>query len=111
MAKKEELNKEPKYSTFVIHTAKYKTLLTKSFMERKSWVPDNEMVIRALIPGNIQKILVKVGDEVKIRDRLMVLEAMKMYNQIRSPLNGKIKSISVKEGQIVPKTTVLLEIE
>ncbi|MBL6963615.1 MAG: acetyl-CoA carboxylase biotin carboxyl carrier protein subunit [Bacteroidetes bacterium] len=108
---KEEEKKESKYSTFVVHTAKYKTLLTKSFMERKSWEPENTNIIKAIIPGNINKIMIKKGDVVKVGDRLLVLEAMKMYNQILSPVNGKIKSIKVKEGEIVAKNAILVELE
>jgi biotin carboxyl carrier protein len=109
--KKVEPNKEPKYSTFVIHTAKYKTLLTKSFTERKKWVPANDKLIKALIPGNVGKINVKKGDEQKLGDTLLILEAMKMYNQILAPMDGIIKSVLVKEGAIVPKLTVLIEME
>ncbi|MFC2114621.1 acetyl-CoA carboxylase biotin carboxyl carrier protein subunit [Bacteroidota bacterium] len=111
MVKKKVESGEVEYSKFVIHTAVYKTLLTEKFLNREKWEPQNDLMVKALIPGNINKVHVKIGDNVKVGDRLLVLEAMKMYNQILAPVPGKVKHINVKEGQIVPKGTLLLELE
>jgi biotin carboxyl carrier protein len=112
MAKKEVEKKDsPKFSTLVVHTAKYKTLLTKTYNERKKWEPVNEKIVKAAIPGNIGKIYVQEGDVVKAGGKLLVLEAMKMFNQLLAPIEGKIKKVHVKEGDNVPKSTVLVEFE
>jgi biotin carboxyl carrier protein len=53
---------------------------------------------------------VKVGDEIKIGDRLLVLEAMKMENNITSEKAGKVTAISVQPGQQVLQDAVLIEL-
>ena len=58
-------------------------------------------VIESPMPGNIWKILVKEGQEVKSGDVLLILEAMKMENEILAPRDGKIASITTSEGSAV----------
>jgi biotin carboxyl carrier protein len=53
------------------------------------------------MPGSVMEVKVKVGDNVKDGDVLVVLEAMKMENEITAPSSGKIKSINVKKGDTV----------
>lgn len=53
------------------------------------------------MPGNIWKVLVKPGDSVKSGDVLIILEAMKMENEIFAPADGVIASVEVKEGVAV----------
>ncbi len=67
--------------------------------------------ITAPMPGLILEISVKVGDEVKENDPLLILEAMKMENMINSPREGIIKSITVKKGDAVDKNQLLIEFE
>jgi biotin carboxyl carrier protein len=67
--------------------------------------------IKAPMPGLILEITVKVGDEVKEDDTLLILEAMKMENVIHSPREGIIKSIHVKERETVDKNVLLIEFE
>ncbi len=57
--------------------------------------------IKSQMPGKILRISVKVGDEVKKGQSIMVMEAMKMENEIKSPQDGIIKDIKVAEGQAV----------
>ena len=66
--------------------------------------------IRALMPGRITSILVKEGEEVKEGTPLLILEAMKMQNEITSPANGRVKTIFVREGESVKKDAVLVSI-
>lgn len=66
--------------------------------------------INAPLPGTILKILVKEGDEVKTGQKLMVLEAMKMENNILAESGGKIQSIKVQENTAVLQGDLLLEI-
>ena len=100
-----------KYKQFVLHTAKYKTLLTKKFEERKKYVAPDPKKVFAFIPGSIKKISVKEGKTVKVGQNLFMLEAMKMLNQVKSPINGRLKKINVKQGDIVMKNQLLLEFE
>ncbi len=53
------------------------------------------------MPGKIIKVLAKVGDDVKAGQGIIVVEAMKMENELKSPKEGKIKEIKVKEGDAV----------
>ncbi|MBI9040071.1 biotin/lipoyl-containing protein [Lutibacter sp.] len=66
--------------------------------------------IVAPIPGTVLSIDVNIGDEVKIGDRLLVLEAMKMENNIASEKAGKVTAIQVKIGQQVLQNEVMIEL-
>ena len=67
--------------------------------------------IKAPMPGLIINISVKEGDEVKKGDALLILEAMKMENVIKSPRDGKIKKLNVQLKQAMEKNQVMLEFE
>ena len=67
--------------------------------------------IKAPIPGLITRVLVSEGDEVEIGQPVLVLEAMKMENEIRTPCTGPIKTIHVLPGQSVTRNEVLAEIK
>ncbi len=66
--------------------------------------------INSPLPGTVVKILVREGDTVKVGQKLMVLEAMKMENNIDSDKDGKITSIPVRPGQSVMEGDTLIEI-
>ncbi|HEV2489417.1 MAG TPA: biotin/lipoyl-containing protein [Candidatus Acidoferrales bacterium] len=55
----------------------------------------------APMPGKIVRVLVKTGESVETGQGLMVVEAMKMQNEIKSPKSGKIERLLVREGQAV----------
>ena len=57
--------------------------------------------IIAPMPGKVIRVLVKAGDEVKAGQGLLVVEAMKMQNEIRSPKNGTVERVLAQEGQAV----------
>lgn len=67
--------------------------------------------LKAPLPGNIFKILKNVGDEVKKGETVMIMEAMKMENNIQSEKDGKIANIKVREGDSVLQNDVLVEFE
>jgi biotin carboxyl carrier protein len=67
--------------------------------------------LKAQMPGKIVKILVKAGDAVKKGDRLLVMEAMKMENEIKAAQDGVIKELKVNEGQAVETGAELLKFE
>ena len=64
-------------------------------------VSQGQEVIEAPMPGNIWKIIAKEGDEVKAGDILLILEAMKMENEILAPRDGIVSSINTTEGSAV----------
>ncbi|MDO9547646.1 MAG: biotin/lipoyl-containing protein [Candidatus Marinimicrobia bacterium] len=66
--------------------------------------------IVAPLPGLILKIHVKPGDAVKAGQNLVVMEAMKMENDVQAPGDGSVKSILIKEGDSVIEGDVLIEI-
>ena len=99
------------YKSLLIDDAKYKTIITAKFEKRVPYKTPDESKITSIIPGTIVKITVEEGDIVKEGDKLMILEAMKMRNQLLVPFDGKILKIHVQEGQIIPKSTLLVEIE
>lgn len=68
-------------------------------------------VVKAPMPGLILKINKQKGDSVKIGDPLFLLEAMKMENEIRSPITGTIKELMIKEGTSVEKDEIILTFE
>ena len=67
--------------------------------------------IKAPMPGLVLNILVEEGQEIKKGDTLIVLEAMKMENILKSPTDGKIKKVSVKKGIAVEKGQILIEFQ
>jgi biotin carboxyl carrier protein len=67
--------------------------------------------VKAPLPGVITSIEVSVGDEVKAGDTLLVLEAMKMANNIEAEKDGKVTAICVKPGQSVMEDDALVVIE
>jgi biotin carboxyl carrier protein len=62
------------------------------------------------MPGQVLRILVQVGQQVKTGDSLVVLEAMKMEQTIRTTINGRVQSVLVKTGQVVAPGQMLVEI-
>jgi biotin carboxyl carrier protein len=67
--------------------------------------------MRAMMPGRVINILVNVGDEVAHLQGVLVLEAMKMENEIKSPKAGKVTEVKVTPGQTVEKGELLAVIE
>lgn len=65
--------------------------------------------VKAPLPGKIMKINVKAGDIVKKGDVLLIMEAMKMENNVLASKDGVVESISVKPGENVLEGDVLLE--
>ena len=105
-----EESKNREYHLFVTGSGSYDTTLNKMFLERKPWEPEDPKKILSFMPGTVEQIMVKVGDEVKEGDVLMIFRAMKMSNRMISPVGGTVKAINVAEGANVPKNTVMIEL-
>jgi biotin carboxyl carrier protein len=67
--------------------------------------------VMAPMPGTIIEILVEVGDEVKVDEELIILEAMKMENPIVAPADGKVAEIKVDEEDKVAANDILVVLE
>lgn len=63
--------------------------------------------VNAPMPGNILDVKVKPGDSVKAGDTLLILEAMKMENEISAPQDGTIASVDVRKGDVVDSGALL----
>lgn len=72
---------------------------------------DLNNAVMSPLPGVITEIKVKVGDEVKAGDTVVVLEAMKMANNLDAEKSGKVTAVLVKEGESVMEDTPLVVIE
>ena len=66
--------------------------------------------LKAPLPGTITEIKVQVGQQVNVGDVVVVLEAMKMQNNIESDYAGKVTSIVVKQGETVMEGSVIMTI-
>ena len=63
------------------------------------------------MPGKVVKIFKKEGDKVSVGETVLILEAMKMENEIKSGAEGIVKSVNVKEGQALEAGFLMVEIE
>jgi len=105
-----------------VHQEKLKTTKTPTLVRQnvpvdrkdskiKKTVSSRAHALKAPLPGSIFKILKHVGDEVKKGETILIMEAMKMENNIQSEKDGTIVSMKVKEGDTVLQNDVLAEIE
>lgn len=72
---------------------------------------EGKQLIAAPMPGKVVKVLVKVGDDVQQNQGLVVVEAMKMENELKSPKAGKVTELFCKEGQTVENGAKLVVVE
>jgi acetyl/propionyl-CoA carboxylase alpha subunit len=70
-----------------------------------------EQSVVAPMPGRVVRLLVDRGDEVTARQGVVVVEAMKMENELRSPKDGRVKEVAVTPGASVEAGRVLVVIE
>ena len=73
--------------------------------------PASDTTVVAPLPGTITKVVAKAGQKVKKGDVLVVMEAMKMANDIVAEANGTVKAVSVSEGQSVNQGDVQIEFQ
>jgi biotin carboxyl carrier protein len=68
-------------------------------------------MVSSPMPGKVVKLLVREGEEVKADQGVIVVEAMKMENELKSAVTGKVKEVFVKEGDVVESGAKLLLVE
>ncbi len=72
---------------------------------------EGRAVVRSPMPGKLVRTLVAVGDEVEEHQGLVVVEAMKMENELRAPKAGTVVELPAEDGQLVEGNAVLVVIE
>jgi biotin carboxyl carrier protein len=72
---------------------------------------EGKQTLTSPMPGKVVKVLVQPGDEVKEGQGLVVVEAMKMENEMKAPKDGKVVEVHVKEGQAVEGNAKLCAVE
>ena len=105
-----------KYTVLINGVSYTFTIETPISYKRKKYIEKNKSksrteLVGAPMPGKIVDILIEEGAKVLEGESLLILEAMKMQNEIGSPASGTVKKIFIKEGDIVNKEDVLIEIE
>jgi len=82
-----------------------------SELQKSKNISAKKLNIKAPMPGLLLKLKKNIGDQVKTGEPLLILEAMKMENEIKSPASGIVKEIFFKEGQSVEKNSIILTFE
>jgi pyruvate carboxylase subunit B len=67
--------------------------------------------VTSSMPGTVVDVMVKIGSSVKAGDAVLVIEAMKMENEVSAPIAGKVKAVNVSKGDSVNPDEALVEIE
>jgi biotin carboxyl carrier protein len=102
--------KKARCKTLIIDGDKYRTRYNTKFERRKVWKNTNPKKITSNIPGTVIKLYAKAGQEVRKGEPILILEAMKMKNKILFQTDGIVKSVRVKEGDVIPKDHLMLEL-
>jgi biotin carboxyl carrier protein len=105
------MSEKKEYKELIIQGAVYKTTFTKKFENRVNWKAPNENLLHSFIPGTIIDLFVKPKDKVKEGEVILLLEAMKMQNQVKMPFDGEIVKIHVKKDEVIPNRHHLIEIK
>jgi biotin carboxyl carrier protein len=98
------------HDLLIIQGAEYETSFTTKFKNRKPWKLPNLNLIYSFIPGTVIEILVKPGQKVKQGETLLILEAMKMLNNVNMPFDGEVIKINVVPKDKVSKNQVMIEV-
>jgi len=104
------MNTERK-SHIIVDGTKYETRLTAKFKLRKAYKAHDPKKLTAFIPGVIDEIFVRHGKHVRKGEPLLILEAMKMKNNVNAHDDVTIKAVHIKKGQRVAKDELLIEFE
>jgi biotin carboxyl carrier protein len=100
---------EKKLDKLTIDDTEYSTEIPEYSRKPYEGVPDPSEV-RAFIPGTIVDVKVSEGDSVQPGDVLLLLDAMKMHNEICSTIQGRVKQLHVKMDDTVQKNQLMVSI-
>lgn len=95
----------------IIGGAVYQTTFTRKFEQRVNWEAPNINMLHSFIPGTIIDIYAKPKQKLKEGEVILLLEAMKMQNQVRMPFDGEIVKIHVKKDEVIPNRYLMVEIK
>jgi biotin carboxyl carrier protein len=107
-----ELDQEvntPKTPT-IVRQAIEKTPEEALIQKTADLTPKGVTSVRSPLPGNISKVMISVGSQVNRGDTLMIMESMKMQNNILSEKSGVVRNINVKVGDTVLQGDILAEL-
>ncbi len=99
---------EKKIEHLVVDDTSYETEIPEGYIREGKKEAVNPGDIRAIIPGSIIDIKVRKGQDVAAGDVVIVLEAMKMYNDIEAESDGKVAEILVSKGDKVAKGQLMI---
>ncbi len=102
---------KPPLKTLRIDDTSYETYYTRKFENRKNFRSVDPGKVCCVIPGVVQKIHVSPGRKVTQGEPLLVLEAMKMANDVLAPRSGVVKNVHVTTGTLVTKGALLIDLE
>lgn len=105
------MENENKFLKLNIDFTDYETKITSKFARRKKYESPDPDKVKAFIPGIITEIRIKEGQDVEIGQVLLILEAMKMKNNVKSPRHGRIKKVLIFKDKMVVKNETLIEFE
>ena len=105
------MEEKKEYKELIIQGTIYKTTFTKKFEQRENYKAPDENLIYSFIPGTVIDIFVKPKEKVNKGDTIMLLEAMKMQNQIKMPFDGEIVKIHVKKDELIPNRHLMVAIK
>jgi pyruvate carboxylase len=94
----------------IVQGVQYATNFTRKYRNRKPWKMPNLNLIHSFIPGTVIDVLVKQGQTVKQGETLMILEAMKMHNNVLMPFDGEVVKINVEPKDKVAKNHPMMEV-
>jgi biotin carboxyl carrier protein len=104
-----KVNVRLRHSTFPLEILDEKKLRLRRAAGR--FTVEGRQVVTSPMPGKVVKILIRVGDAVKRGQGLVVVEAMKMENELKSPKDGKVVEVTAAEGQAVEANAKLCTVE
>lgn len=103
--------------SLLIEGSRFETTIRTALQEKASSLLQQKASFRrktevkAPMPGMVLKVNKKSGDNIKQGETILILEAMKMENDLRAPIAGELKEIFIEEGTAVEKGAVLFTIE
>lgn len=108
--------KQNKYTVMLNGVWHTFTVETPFSLKRKKFLQTQEgesstITIEAPMPGKIIEVLVEEGSEIIAGEPVIILEAMKMQNEISSPIEGTVKNIAIRKNDSVMKDDLLIEID